>query len=199
MEKTTRFIWIISIATLCVLGFIFYNTISKHSNDTVKQKNITQNDIFLTNDESEFSDGLTNPVSTISYDLGEDDIGITEKSIYLIDINNDKALDRITKFFFENGNAHSYYEYKIELNKNGNYVDITPENFRTVNGADCDLQQIKFVFKPKFKVIMIYREMGETWINPTMAYRQVLFMSGDKIQKSESKKLREICDVKELF
>ena len=57
----------------------------------------------------------------------------------------------------------------------------------------------KFVFKPKFKVIMIYREMGETWINPTMAYRQVLFMSGDKIQKSESKKLREICDVKELF
>ena len=189
---------IVSVVALCVLGIVVYNITSKSDNQK-RQESVVESNAIFNNDESGFSDGLIKPASTINYELGEDEIGITEKSIYMVDINNDNNLDRITKTFFDNGNAHSYYEYKIELNKNGKYIDITPDNFRTVNGADCDLQQIKFVFKPKFKVIMIYREMGDTWVEPTLAKSKTFVINDDDMVASKEKNLRTVCDVKELF
>lgn len=193
MNGTNKLIWFITIATLCFLGVVFYNIYSKQS---PKISNIVDNEYQT---ENSFTDGLKNPNSVSTYTLDDDEIGITEKSTYLIDINNDKNPDRITKYFFENGNAHSYYEYKIELNKNGKYVDITPKNFKTVNGADCDLQQIKFVFQPQFKIIMIYREMGDTWVEPTLASRRIYSLDNDTLNASSDKKLKVVCDVKELF
>lgn len=193
MNGTNKLIWFITIATLCFLGAVFYNIYSKQS---PKISNIVDNEYQT---ENSFTDGLKNPNSVSTYTLDDDEIGITEKSTYLIDINNDKNPDRITKYFFENGNAHSYYEYKIELNKNGKYVDITPKNFKTVNGADCDLQQIKFVFHPQFKIIMIYREMGDTWVEPTLASRRIYSLDNDTLNASSDKKLKVVCDVKELF
>ena len=195
MNKTNTLILGLSVILLCAFGVIAFNIKSK----PVFEKNPVVEDSYLDENEKSFSDGLKNPDSLTTYQLAEDETGITEKSTYLVDINNDKKPDRITKTFFENGNAHSYYEYKIELNKNGKYVDITPKNFKTVNGADCDLQQIKFVFKPKFKVIMIYREMGNTWVEPTLAKSRVFVMNGEKLSASKEKNLRAICDVKELF
>jgi len=189
---------IMSVVALYILGVVVYN-ITSSSDNKKSQKSVVENNAIFNDVESVFSDGLINPVSTTNYELGEDEIGITEKSIYMVDINNDNALDRITKTFFDNGNAHSYYEYKIELNKNGNYVDITPDNFRTVNGADCDLQQIKFVFKPQFQIIVIGREMGETWVEPTIATKHVYSLANEKLKVSKGKALRAICDVKELF
>ena len=194
MNRTNKIIWIISIAALCVLGVIFYNVYSKKS---PKSNNIV--DEYQTEASDSFSDGLKNPSSVSTYTLDDDEIGITEKSIYLVDINGDNKKDRITKTFFENGNAHSYYEYTVELNQNGKYVDITPNNLRTVNGADCDLQQIKFLFKPSFKIIMIYRDMGETWVDATMAKKRVYSLNKDKLDASADKNLRNVCDVKELF
>ena len=194
MNGTNKIIWVISITILCFLDVIFYNIYSKQP-----QKASTVVDEYSIETTDSFSDGLKNPNSVSTYTLDEDEVGITEKSVYLIDINNDKEPDRITKSFFDNGNAHSYYEYKIELNKNGRYVDITPDNFRTVNGADCDLQQIKFVFKPKFKVIMIYREMGDTWVDATMAKKRVFSFVENKLKAGSDEKLRKVCDVKELF
>lgn len=194
MNKTNKIILFISIIVLCVLGVIFYNIYSR--------KNAPAPviiDEYSIETEDSFSDGLKNPNSVSTYTLADDEIGITEKSIYLVDINNDKKMDRITKSFFDNANAHSYYEYKIELNKNGKYVDITPNNLRTVNGADCDLQQVKFVFKPTFKIILIHRDMGETWVDATMAKRRVYSLNNDKLTASADKDLRVVCDVKELF
>lgn len=196
MNQTKNFTWIIAVIALCVLGWVFYNLTSNKS-VTQQTPSIFSDEIVQNSDE--FSDGLNNPDSVTTYPLDEFETGISEKSVYMIDINNDGKNDRITKTFFENWNAHSYYEYKIELNKNGKYIDITPKNLRTVNGADCDLQQIQFVFKPKFKVIMIYREMGDTWIEPTMATKRIYSFDGDTLNPSYDKNLRTICDVKELF
>ena len=197
MNKIKNLIWILSIAILCALAFVFYDTYTKQKTNTHATPIFS--DEFTTNDSKELSDGLINPDSVTQYPLDEFGTGISEKSIYYIDINKDNKPDRITKTFIETGNAHSYYEYKIELNQNGKFVDITPENFRTVNGADCDLQQIQFVFKPKFKVILISREIGDTWNDTTVAQKQTFQISENKLQKTETKTLRKVCDVKELF
>ena len=195
MNKTNNFIWIISFVVLCVLGVVFYNTYNKKN---TSQPTPVFSDEFISDSKS-FSDGLKNPDSVTRYELDEFDIGLSEKSIYYEDINSDKKPDRITKSLIETGNAHSYYEYKIELNVDGKFVDITPENFRTVNGADCDLQQIQFVFQPQFKIVFISRYMGDTWDTPTAANKKVFKFSGDKLQSGDVKKTRPVCDVKELF
>ena len=41
--------------------------------------------------------------------------------------------------------------------------------------------------------------MGETWVDPTVAQKQVFKISENTLQKKETKKLRKVCDVKELF
>ena len=197
MNKIKNLIWFLTIAVLCALSYVLYISYTKQQkNETVPTPVFS--DEFV-NTSSGFSDGLTNPDSVTKYPLDEYNVGIAEKSIYFVDINNDKKNDRITKTFVETGNAHSYYEYKIELKQNGEFVDITPENFRTVNGADCDLQQIQFVFKPQFKVILISRDMGENWIEPKRATRQIFKLNQDKIELSNVKMLQPVCDVKELF
>lgn len=196
MNKIKNLIWILTIAVLCALSYVLYITYTKQKSETASTPVFS--DEFV-NTASGFSDGLTNPDSVTKYPLDEYNVGMSEKSIYFANINNDNETDRITKIFFETGNAHSYYEYKIELKQNGKFVDITPENFRTVSGADCDLQQIQFVFKPQFKVILISRDMGETWVDPTVAKKQVFKFVENTLQEKETKTLRKVCDVKELF
>ena len=196
MNKTKNAIWFIVIISLLALAVIFYRTYKTAK--TVTETTPIFSDEYVNNSGS-FSDGLTDPDSVTQYPLDEDDVGVAEKSIYYVDINKDGNKDRITKTFTDTGNAHAYYEYKIELNDNGKFVDITPENFRTVNGADCDLQQIQFVFKPSFKVILISRDMGDTWDDETMANKQTFKLSGNKIVAGDKKTLRPVCDVKELF
>lgn len=196
MDKIKNLIWVLSIAILCALAFVFYNTYTKQKTNT--QTVPVFSDDFTSTPES-FSDGLTNPDSVTQYQLDESGTGLAEKSIYYIDINKDSKPDRITKTFLETGNAHSYYEYKIELNQNGKFVNITPKGFRTVNGADCDLQQIQFIFRPQFKVVLISRELGEIWTDATPAQKQVFQISENKLQKMETKTLRKVCDVRELF
>jgi hypothetical protein len=196
MNKTKNIIWIITIGLLCILSVILYNTYNK-SKTTIEI--IPEFNTATTNIDDTFSDGLTDPDSVTQYELDEYDIGIAEKSIFYADINNDGKKDRIIRTFTETGNAHAYYEYNIELNINGKFVDITPENFRTINGADCDLQQIQFVFKPTFKVILISRDFGETWDSETMAKKQVFKISDNKLISGKVQNLRPVCDVKELF
>lgn len=196
MNKIKNLFLIISVIALCVLGWIFYNLTYKQSSEQSEplyfDENITQNNV-------EFSDGLQEPDSVTTYPLDEYGMGLASKSIYYIDINKDDKPDKITKTFFENGNAHSYFEYKIELNKNGSYIDITPQNFRTINGTDCDLQQIQFSFNPLFHAVMIYREMGDNWNQPMPAKKRVYSLYNDNLKISDSQPSRPICDVKELF
>ena len=196
MNKTKNLIWFLSVIVLCALAFVLYTTYNKQKTN---EQNVPVFSDEFTTPSAIFSDGLTNPDSVTKYQLDEFDVGVSEKNIYYADINHDNKPDRITRTFTETGNAHSYYEYKIELNQDGKYIDITPENFRTVSGADCDLQLIQFVFRPQFRIILISRDMGETWIDAPAANKQVFQMSENELQQTETKTLRKVCDVKELF
>ena len=84
--------------------------------------------------------------------------------------------------------------------RHGNeYIDVTPNNLKTTNGAECDLQQIQFSLKPQFSAKIIYRELGNYWNQPTVAKQKKLTLIGNKIQESEIKTLKSVCDVKVLF
>lgn len=198
MNKTKNLLLVILIFFLCVLTWVFYNAYKKNISTPNKIQTAFNYDASGVTDE--FFDGLRDPDSVTRYELDEFDIGVSEKSVYYIDVNDDGAKDRITKTFIETGNAHSYYTYKIELKKGYEYVDITPNNFKTTNGASCDLQQIRFSFSPKFKVTIISRELGETWLTPTMAYRQEFMLDkSGTFTSTPQQKIRSICDVKKLF
>lgn len=198
MNKIKNVIFIIAIVILGVLAFMFYNK-AQNNIPTNNETMFVDFNKESTNIKTVFSDGLNDPDSVTKYPLDEYGTGISEKSIFYIDINRDKTKDRITKIFVETGNAHSYYQYKIELNIDGKFVDITPNNFRTTNGDVCDLQQIQFIFRPSFKVILIYRELAETWDTPSIARKQVFKISGNRFVSDNPQALRSVCDIKELF
>lgn len=181
---------------LCLLGVVLYNIYSTKTDE--KSVPVFSDEIISY--YHRFSDGLYNPDTVTNYDIDDFDIGVSQRDVYYIDINNDNIPDRITKTFFDTADAHSYYEYKIELNNGKKYVNITPKNFRTVNGATCDFKQIQFIFKPEFKIKVISREMGDTWDTPTVAYEQDFILSSkNKIIASKKIKRQPICDVKKLF
>ena len=199
MNKFNKIVPVILIILICVSGVMLYNIFSKKtepSKDSEKIQTVKDEkfDYFR-----QFTDGLMNPDSVTTYELDKYGTGPAQKSVYYVDINNDKIPDRITKTFIETGNAHSYYKYKIELKARDKYIDITPQNFQTMNGDTCDLQQIKFSFAPQFTATLVSREMGDTWNTPTMAYEQNFTLSGNKMVASKKIKKRFVCDVKELL
>lgn len=199
MNKSNNIILFLSVIIILGIGFIAYKKYVQSSNSSESNVIINANydDAKIKSDG--FSDGLPEPNSVMNYPLDEFGMGIAQKQIYHIDINQDGQPDKITKTFVETGNAHSYYEYKIELNQGNKYIDITPNNFKTTNGADCDLQQIQFSLKPQFGATVVYRELGDFWNQPTMAKQKKLILVGNTMQESESKKLKPVCDVKQLF
>lgn len=153
----------------------------------------------ISDNTGEFSDGLTNPDFIKTYPLDEFGAGIAERAIFDVDINKDGRPDRITRTRNENGTAHFYYEYKVELNQNGNFIDITPDNFRTVEGAECALQKLQFVFVPRFHVVKISRDWSETWATPTMARRTVYTINNNVFNASAPENLKVICNVADMF
>lgn len=146
-----------------------------------------------------FTDGLKNPSSTVEYTLDEYGTGIASREVFGIDINQDGNRDRITRDRYENGTAHFYFAYKVELNAPGGFTDITPDDFRTTEGADCSLQKLQFIFKPNFQVIKISREWQDSWTTPTMASRTIYTIQNDMLHAGAPRQLRNICNVSELF
>ncbi len=146
-----------------------------------------------------FTDGLKNPEYIREMPLDQEGVGISEIAVFNIDINKDGLLDKISRARFENGTAHFYYEYKIELNMGVEFKDISLPNFRTIEGADCALQKIKFTLSPGFSVVKIARPWEDSWENPTLAVRTTYVFRGDQMIKTQSTNLEKICDVSELF
>lgn len=152
-----------------------------------------------TNNTGEFSDGLINPDSAEKYQLDEYGAGISERDIFNRDINGDGRMDRITRTRNENGTSHFYYQYKIELNENGKFVDITPDGFRTTEGAECALQKLQFIFNPDFQVIKISRNWDTSWDTPTMATRTMYTFNNGKMISHAPQQMKIVCDVSDLF
>lgn len=146
-----------------------------------------------------FIDGLDEPVESTQYELDETGSGIASNDIYYHDINGDGHKDRITKTRNENGTAHYWEDYKIELNKDGRWRDITPDGFRTTEGAECSLQKLQFTFEPKFQVVKISRPWRESWSTPSMATKTIYKMHGDELVAETTQQVGEVCDVAELF
>lgn len=201
-EKGSAILTILLIIMVVVIGFLIYllagGSIPK-ATKTVGVESPTMEISTKKTENEQFSDGLTNLVSSKKFNLNEFGEGIAEQNIYEYDINNDGKKDRITRTKNENGTPHFYYEYKIELNKNGSFVDITPEGFRTTEGAECALQKLQFVFKPDFKVIKISRDWKDSWDTPSLAIQTTYNFSDGKIISISEKELQTICDVSELF
>lgn len=201
MNKSKNFLLFISFILLCVLGLVLYKIYNPRETPLPQneQNIVAQKPVVAPVVKSGFSDGLPAPDSIITHKLDEFGMGPSVKYIYYIDINKDGKPDKITKTFIETGNAHSYYEYTIALKQGDEYTDITPNNFATINGEPCDLQQIQFSFVPQFRVKLIYRELGDSWLQPTAAKQKIFVLNDNKLKTYAETELRPVCDVKELF
>ena len=194
-----------TITVLIMLGivvsvFVGYGLIHKNKNDVqtfgTAAVNITQKQ---KNRAITFNDGLGKTKDKIGYKPDETGTGVTRIETFSFDINSDGQDDKITRIRHENGTAHFWDEYTIEINENNRFRTITTDDFRTINGADCALQKIKFVFKPKFQVIKISRPWVDSWTTPSMATQTTYELINNKMVMVETKKLSSVCDVTDLF
>jgi len=151
------------------------------------------------NDFDNFNDGLTRPSAETKNDPDEYGVGVTNVRVYNRDLNNDGRDDRIIRTHIENGTSHFTNEYKIQLASDNGWVDITPPDFHTLEGAECALQKIRFYFDPVFTVEIIGRNMGESYITPTMAHQTIYKMDNNQLIEISHTQLTEVCDVSGLF
>lgn len=186
---------------LCVAGILGYMLLPDNSDTEISAhgSDSPHLNIKKTVKSTVFSDGLTRPDLVETYTLDETGSGVTKKEIFNLDINNDDFIDRITRTRHENGTAHFWYEYKIELNKNGVFFNVTPNGFRTTEGAECSLKKIQFIFEPDFKVIKISRPWETSWNTPTVATRTDYALRNGKLVQTAQKTLGSCCEVAELF
>ncbi len=183
---------VVIVALIYFLGGGTSNRIGKtHGTDTPANVSTTPDDGGV--------DGLGTADEIQTFPLDEFGAGISKTEIFNRDINGDGQMDKITRTHHENGTAHSYDEYKIELNNNGKMVDITPDGFRTVIGTECALQQLHFTLRPDFGVVKISRPWDTSWTTPTMAVKTIYNISDNKLNVTESHDMRVVCDVAELF
>lgn len=202
-KGSINFTTIIMLLIIAVMGVMGVTMLDKEQDDNVVNKVAASPKISTTAKEnykpSIFSDGLRNVAQSTSFNLDETGAGIAKSDMFLVDINQDGYTDKITKTRNETGTAHFWEEYKIEINKNGNWYDITPSGFRTTEGTECALQKIQFVFEPKFKVIKISRPWKDSWNTPSEATKTIYEMKDGKLTQTKTEKMGVICDVSQLF
>ncbi len=204
-EKGSTTVTILLIIMLVIIGVLIYILAGGPTPKFSGSVGVQSPEIKIDNEQAydietgNFNDGLIKPNFSETYELNEFGEGVAQKEIFDQDINGDGRNDRITKTKYENGTAHYYYTYKIELNQNGVFVDITPDDFKTIEGADCSLQKLQFIFTPDFRVKKISRDWQDSWTTPTMAIQTTYALTDNSLQPINSKKLKEICNVAELF
>lgn len=198
---------IVTIALVVVIGILVY-IMTTHQSSQYQDTNIlltspmAQRDTprqDISDDFDKFDDGLARPSAERETEPDEFGIGITSVRIYSHDLNNDGLMDRITRTHIENGTSHFTNEYKIELASDVGWVNITPENFNTIESADCAIQKLRFYFDPVFTVEIIGRNIDENYITPTMAYRTVYQMTNNRLMRISHAPVTVTCDVSGLF
>ncbi len=192
---TTNILLALMLVAIGVLVFLLTRRDSDHVGQTrgldavpVVQRGVTG-----------FQDGLQNPNAASKQPLDEYGAGTESIEVFNRDINNDKIPDRITRRRIENGTAHFYYDYKVELNNGKYYTNITPSTLRTTEGAECALTKLQFIFEPEFQIIKISRPWQESWSTPTMARKTVYTLKDNVMHTGPTTNLRVVCDVAELF
>ena len=201
--KSERKIIILMLIVLMGLGatviWMQHKYVPTDTTSALPPQEYIQPDINTVDEFTEYTDGLGTPFETIQHQLDDMATGIAQTDIFKYDINGDGILDKITRTRNENGTAHFWDEYKIEINLNGNWIDITPDDFRTVEGAECALQKIQFQFVPQFQIVKISRPWQDSWVTPTQATRTVYKSGSNQIVKISETAADTVCDVTELF
>jgi hypothetical protein len=198
MEKKSNWPMILLLVLIAAVAALAY-VLTTRTGDAPGTREFVPDAPAVSKTDGEFSDGLGAPVSRTTYPLDEFGEGVAAADVFDIDINRDSRPDRITRTRTETGADHFYYEYKIELDMGGYHADITPANFRTVEGAQCALKKLRFVFNPDFQVIVISRDWMESWTTPTPASRTVYQLDNNELKAGEARRLQPVCDVSELF
>jgi hypothetical protein len=190
MKRSALFIILIVLGIIgAALGYAIFGRTSNKAPASETQY------VAVARNQRGFTDGLNNPSSVTEYTLDEMGAGIASREVF----NARKDGMRITRTRYENGTDHFYFQYKIELNTANGFRDITPIDFRTVEGAECALQKFQFVFVPEFQVIKISRPWQNTWTTPTMAMRTVYKLENNELKATASRQLHRVCNVSELF
>lgn len=197
-RKQTMTIIILMISVIGIM-LSLYILMQKTGNVKITVHGTDATRIESKQNQSGFSDGLAKPQKKIGYKTDETGDGITNIETFMYDINNDKQDDKITRIRHENGTAHFWDEYTIELNQNGTFRTIQTDDFRTINGAECALQKLRFVFKPKFQVIKIARPWVQSWVTPSVATQTIYELKNNQIVSVSKKQLASVCDVTDLF
>lgn len=196
-SKLLGTITIILVALIGILGWMLWK---KQSDPDITTHGTEYIQPAPTNMPAMFSDGLALPDVSTDGKLDETGAGIEKTDVFYRDLNQDKLTDKITRVKHENGTSHFWYEYKIELQRNNNtWNNVTPNGFRTTEGAECALQKLQFIFKPSFKVIKISRPWKDSWDTPTMATKTVWELKNNVIHQTKSEQVGQVCDVTELF
>lgn len=198
-NQKTLGLWRIIVLGVALLVGIVIIYVARQDNTDKQTFEAPDSVVIQTVSGENFTDGLQNPSDVRRFKPDDSGAGITEIAEYTYDINNDGRPDKITRSRVENGTVHFQYVYKIELNDNDGYVDITPRNFYTVEGAECALQKLQFSFKPDFSVTKISRPMGDDWDMPTQTTKTVFALWNNKMHTVSSIEYKTVCDVSELY
>ena len=146
-----------------------------------------------------FNDGMGTPDSRTTYPTDDFGEGVSARDVFWSDINNDGTPDRITRTTISSGTAHGAVQYKIEIVSDGKFIDITPPDFNTVEGADCALRKLRITLTPRFHAVRISRPLGETWDAPTVPVKEIFSVQNNRIVRTGKVKMAPVCDVSTLF
>ena len=173
----------------------YFNQETKKTEDQKQQIN-KQEPIKI---KENFQDGLGHTNTVQYFELNEFGAGIAAKAFFMHDINKDGKPDRITRTRHETGTANFSNEYAIELNQNGQFIDITPEKLNTVEGIECARTKFLFKFKPRFELIKISRQSASQPDMSSTAIMTRYVFANNQIVPIETKDMGQVCDVRELF
>lgn len=198
-------ILLVIVVLITVFGaYLLVHNHASHSGQTMgldsPMRNLPRATDTVASDTVEFSDGLpVRPDKLTEFELDEFGSGPARQEVFFIDIDGDGHADRITRTRVETGTSHYSDEYKIELRRGNGYIDITPPDFKTMEGAECTLQKLRFVFRPDFQVIKISRPWSESWTTPTQAEKTLYAISDDALRVIDIEPLKFVCRVEDLF
>lgn len=71
---------------------------------------------------------------------------------------------RITRTHSPNITAHGYDTFLLEIFRDNKWHQIPVENFNTMEGADCMVQDFDFYTNP-FRIVRKKRDFGDSWMD----------------------------------
>lgn len=112
------------------------------------------------------------------------------------DLTQNNIKIRITRIHSPNITAHGYDTFLLEVFRDNKWHQIPVENFNTMEGADCMVQDFDFYTNP-FRIVRKKRDFGDSWmdVRPITLTLYELTPMGELLTIKEDT-LPPACDVK---